>query len=418
MVSRLRIKDERTILPYQLVQENYERYPDCNYSPAWRTSYTGSLVNYKIGKYSSMTDVTTPHFAKESRKGNIFMNPMTQVQRIAGPGGGVWPKVKMTTQGCTAPNQYYFEQRWSSGAGGMAKNLSGYQILENLDGSVNPLDGFIPNSVLSSCITEASTSALNARGRGDTNLYESLAELHKASKLLNDILGNALKAISAKKRLLQRAQDTGSAYLAYRYGLKPIMKDVESVVKGMSKAVGRVRQTSRGSSSYSDVKTTSGSWSGTPCVVTHNTKVTEVLTVRAMSLDEYTATFQSNIGFTDKGLITLPWELLPYSFVADWFLNIGDVVGAMVPVLGATQLGSCYVAERSVTSELTITGTTPNSGWSVTQSASGSDFCSSLHRFRVPGALLPGLAIRSDFRFDNLYRAADAIALIVQKLRK
>lgn len=417
MFDRLRYQDARLTLNHQLIQENYEKYPTCSAGAAWRVSYTGSLVGLKVGTYRSMRDIVTPRFAKLSKAGHIVMNPMTKVERFAGSGGGSWPVVQATTVSCSTQGPYYWGQRWSSGAGGMAKALSGWEVIPNADGMVSPLSGCMPMGSIDSCITEASTAALNCRGRADSNLFETLAEVHKTAGLLNGVLGNALKVVARKGDLLRRAKDAGSAWLAYRYGLKPIMMDVETVVKGLAKDIGRIRKTCRGAASRQSVKTTTSTYVGTPFRTDYTVQVIDTVAVRAMSLDEYSASMLSNVGFTSKGLLTLPWEVLPYSFVADWFANIGDLIGAIVPAFGLTQLGSCYVMEQRIDHLLEIGTTVPASGFTIISPASGSDMQYSVLRRRVPGALVPGFAIRGDFRFDHLIRASDAIALLVQKLR-
>jgi len=260
---------------------------------------------------------------------------------------------------------------------------------------------------------------MNKRGRSDSNLYESLAEANKLLGLLPSLLGNAAKVISAKKGLMHRARSAGSAYLAYRYGLQPVMSDVESVVKGINKKLGNVRETKRASASATQAFAWSRNDPGLGAIMDTRSDFTQVeeISARAMSLDEFSATLSSNIGFTSKGLITLPWELLPYSFVVDWFVNIGDFIGSLVPALGYTQLGSCITVKHSIKLSQTVSTTGPASGYTVLMPAIGSKTASFVTTTRTVGLASPGVVIKSDFKLDNITRSLDAISLVVQKLK-
>jgi hypothetical protein len=249
-------------------------------------------------------------------------------------------------------------------------------------------------------------------------LYETLAEMDSIIGTIPGIVKPFLKALSQNRGLLDRARGIGSAYLAYRYGLKPLMSDLVGVVEGLQKAVGRVRQTSRGSSSLSIAKSefSSGGWGGA-CTFDKLYTHREDLIVRAMSLDEFEASVASNAGFTAKGLLTLPWELLPYSFVVDWFANIGDFVGSLVPSFGYSQLGSCLVLDNKLVTEYRIGTTYPRSDLALDVPITGTNVRTWIHKSRTTQPLTPGLVLRSDFRFSNLTRAADAISLILQKIK-
>jgi hypothetical protein len=146
-------------------------------------------------------------------------------------------------------------------------------------------------------------------------------------------------------------------------------------------------------------------------------QIQEYLSARAMSLDEVEFTLSDDFGFTTKGLTTLPWELVTYSFVADWLLNIGDLLGALVPAgPGWKILGSCLVMERFTTYTWRPVSTTCiNAGYDMTRPITGHVGMTSLHKWRQP-LEAPGLVFKSDFRLDSVTRCVDSLALLAQQI--
>jgi hypothetical protein len=119
----------------------------------------------------------------------------------------------------------------------------------------------------------------------------------------------------------------------------------------------------------------------------------------------------------DFGLTELPltaWELVPFSFVVDWFVNIGDWLEALTPKLGIKILSEGYTVKRKLLSLRTVSWTKQTvSGNSY--DASGSflksvDECERLNVYRVPYIdilyTIPPVNIKI-----NVKRAIDAIAL-------
>lgn len=60
----------------------------------------------------------------------------------------------------------------------------------------------------------------------------------------------------------------------------------------------------------------------------------------------------SNTGVDDPLLVL--WELVPYSFVADWFANIGSFIDSLNAYEGLTPLVSCFTYGRKLTVRLDI----------------------------------------------------------------
>lgn len=415
---RLRYLDQRSSSNIKLDVWEYVRYPSCSDSLQWRfTGGTTTWANVQSGRYISMRDYTVPAFRKRSQKGEVFFNPCYKVELDITNGGGYGGEITANSYSCPPSSQYYRKAEYRMN-GSIGRLTSGFGYPKFSDGHLVAPVSIIDPGDLSALRTEVSTACLSNIGKADSNLYESLAQADKALSLLPSLFKNAYGIVS-QSRFQSKAKQAGSAYLAVRYGLLPIMNDVESIMKGLEKLTGKVRRTYRSQGSISGTRVDVNNnypWAGIfNCkqTFTHS----ETVTVRAMSLCEYYASVMSNIGFTTKGLLTLPWELVPYSFVVDWFVNVGDVLGALVPDANMTQLGSCLVEKREMVTNYDLISLSCTSGYSISSHVTGNCARSVKTYSRTPGALSPGLVVKSDFRFHNLTRAMDAIGLLVQKLR-
>jgi hypothetical protein len=191
------------------------------------------------------------------------------------------------------------------------------------------------------------------------------------------------------------------------------------VIAGLEKKVGRVRKTSRAKILLeSNLQQRVVPYSNPAFTVKILETVSDRVQIRAMSLDEHVLSEANNVGLTSKGLITLPWELVRYSFVLDWFLTVGDFLGAITPAFGWTQLGSCYVIRREQAVSINALDTIPGAGYVIDTPCSGGFTYLRDTRQRIVGLPAPGVVVRSDFRFSNLSRCLDAFALLAQQVLK
>jgi len=106
---------------------------------------------------------------------------------------------------------------------------------------------------------------------------------------------------------------------------------------------------------------------------------------------------QSQFGFRWADLPSTAWELIPFSFVADWFLSIGNFIGAISPKSGVRYLNEY----ESVRIKRTVTRTVVAfrygiNGW-VAQSAPSGAHVRILETYdRVPKVSSPGITFELD----------------------
>lgn len=286
-----------------------------------------------------------------------------------------------------------------------------------------PSSPIVSDESIANMVTEATTKCLNQRGRGDSsNLFESVAEISKTLQMVSQPIKTLHKLVSkaAKTRregiqALGRDYNPASLWLQYRYGIVPVIKDIEGILRGIERPRGLVRQTVRGNVSSHETLVVQSQTVISPMTSIILRQTEDDVTVRAMSLDEYVADLSSNVGFTTKGLITVPYELMKLSFVLDWLVNVGDYLGAIVPAFGLKQLGSCVVTKRKLRSTWTILSTSITAGAELVTSPSGvANLTEETTIRRSLGS--PGIVYKSDFRLDNNVRLADAFSLLAQRM--
>jgi hypothetical protein len=270
-------------------------------------------------------------------------------------------------------------------------------------------------SDINSLVVEASTKVRNDRGRNkDLELFEGLAEADKSLGMLSEAQDGFRKLWNQKRRDYMRSSKTAAQlWLLYRYGFKPVMQDIQGLVEGLQKTAGLVRKTTRASVSAERHSMSTVTYTGTSQIVDIGETLSDEVIVRAMSLDEFEASSSYYAGFTVKGLVTLPWELTRYSFVVDWFTNVGDFIGSLVPAVGWNQLGSCITVDRRQTIMISALATRMGSyNWPIVEPASGTYLYTKRTKQRFPSLPTPGIVVKSNWRFANLTRCLDSAALL------
>jgi hypothetical protein len=382
-----------------------KRYSNCSNLDWVSSGFSSSSL--LVGEIQTFTDVITANFNRRRSEGVIIFNPMSSVRQISSvDAGSSGPDWRRSTLSCSAPPRYE-EGR-----------LTGPWVAFGINAgalAVPPTVSLLSSSDINDSAVEASTAAFANRGKADSNLFESLAEYRDAVALLKDPIAKMYRLLHKQDKHITLLGPT-EGWLVYRYGIRPIISDINNILKGLDKSIGKRRITSRGYSNLHQSTTSTLVKTVSNVQMTYQVNTSDQVQSRAMSLDEYIATKSSNIGFTTKGLLGVPWELVPYSFVADWFVNVGDFLYAHAPAPGYKQLGSCLTTERTIITQYVLQNMTyVGSGISYTSQAPGAIYSQLVTKTRS-GIAKPGLVIRSDFQLDGLTRTADAFFLLKQIL--
>jgi len=194
------------------------------------------------------------------------------------------------------------------------------------------------------------------------NLAQDLAQIGQMTSL---IAGNATKIVKSLRQLrrfnftgainaltagrgnqgitrgrLSATKSLASNWLQLQYGWKPLLKDIEGTAIALanmmvgSTSVRSVRVTASAMKEFREVyppAPTTFFASAKPGVTTWINRTTCKFVVR-YRLDNPALAFFAQTGFTNP--INLMWEILPFSFVADWFLPIGPYLESLTAFHG------------------------------------------------------------------------------------
>lgn len=288
----------------------------------------------------------------------------------------------------------------------------------------------------------------------DQCLIEAFAKMNKTPivsgeilKDLNETLGMMRsplkKALSLAKKLasgkppsrsrrrgsgaLSIADATASSWLEYRYGWKPLMMDIEESIKLTHKMrdkrrkllVARVGK----SVSWNNSKTTGPTYVHPQVGIIGTATVSRKKRCHAGVLYEVRPRTTSEellvgLGLLPSDVPSTAWECIPLSFVADWFVGVGDWLNAIKPQLGVSPLGWWTTlvdeAQSSFTASTAYESPEP-SELSVFRGSLGAKRITSYSMSRVCNKPLSRYPVLRVEPLSALHQA-DALGLIVGKI--
>lgn len=395
----------------------------------WYLNYESSADTNPI-VIDTMDDIAgDPPNRKIGLSGYKF-HPMTRTQVREEGGGAVGWEVRYiskTCEGTVGEHQHGVRRVAQSNLGRRWSNLIFPMNGERLDYSRTPY----PYAEVDRLRGLAETACLAQRGKyGESNLYESLAEVDKTIGMLKDLFDRARRiqdiAFFGKKGTSRRRQLTNEAagqYLSTRYGFMPTVSDIFSILKALEKPLGRILKTTRCRERWSSKQTTQLPDINDSGHVGFKRTYTidQDVVVTAISLDSTELTILKALGLSFKDLASLPWELVSLSFVADWVANIGDCISAIAPNIGTSNVGSCVVIEWRCVEETALSGAytlQPTQTVLMSSQLPPPYMRVITSKQRIVGLNGPRLQWRTDFKFDSVVRALDAIALFTAQTSK
>lgn len=388
-------------------------------------SQTGPLV------LRACDDVVTANYRQRVDDGELINNPFTSVQyNCTGPSSlnynavvffVPWAPRYLST--ISTRNDRYLVDSWASfDRGALASILTSPSL-----GGGMPI--FTTNDV--NLLTTAVSADI---GSGLAQIYVTLAEskqtvnmFARAVSLLRRPLGDAkdilrltrseIRTPEGRNRLLSKA---GELWLEGRYGWRPFVFDVMSTFDALANGK-TVRYTAR--RKLSETKTAviqSGLVYNSGCDpigVEHTVHVQRKLRVGSTVDYALDVGAGSAAAFGVADLLGSAWELVRYSFVVDWFLNVGDSLQALQAYALAAERIAWVTTETTVNVESKSIIPGPSSdGWSWYQSFSGQDSWREEAKVRVRTPVtdfLPSLGYR--FKID-VAKAIDALFLLKKAL--
>jgi hypothetical protein len=150
--------------------------------------------------------------------------------------------------------------------------------------------------------------------------------LKKAAATLSVAVPEKLRGRYLKKG----AKDLGNLWLEYHFGWEPLLKDIHDGIETIRKPIRppKRKAVGRGSDRRTLVDRTGGSFWTSSTVVTE-TKVSESMDIEVGNPSLHLA---EQLGLVNP--LAVAWELVPFSFVVDWFANVGSFLSSFTDFAG------------------------------------------------------------------------------------
>jgi len=164
-----------------------------------------------------------------------------------------------------------------------------------------------------------------------------LKDLRSLVKSMTSLTEKLVVAIIELKRTKGRslAKLAGDLYLTWSFGIRPMMGDLKGLADSLWAFLMRKVQTARVSASartdwYAHQKATGQGGKALRCPLSYDTYAKHELSIRYIAgwkFDLYNGvdyTAADHFGLTPPNFVPAAWKLLPFSWLTDYFLTIGD----------------------------------------------------------------------------------------------
>lgn len=250
--------------------------------------------------------------------------------------------------------------------------------------------------------------------------YEDAADGYRKTALLKryeryvKILAERKKAYKALYPSKSIVDDFSGLWLEFRYALRPLINDLKNAFEALTEQIEGERFTARGHEYVTGKSDNmiSETYIGYSQDVVFQARVIEDESIKCRSgilyhIDTELISMYQILGL-DQPIEAL-YELIPFSFILDWFFSIGDLINSFFKSSGLNILTSWYtlLVERSTTRKISSVQILPKNGytWSSSQVEFGSSHMTAKWKFRVPNPAMP-LLPRLDVKL-NLAKTID-----------
>lgn len=210
-----------------------------------------------------------------------------------------------------------------------------------------------------------------------------------------------LKAVKLKRD----SKALGNNWLEFWFGWSPLVSDIGASVQILQDPIPNVFIRTRKSKGRNWAENYVDQYGSSDYY--QNSARSDVSMRAAVRVTNSDLLLANQMGFVNP--LTIAWELVPFSFVVDWFVNVGDVISSMTDLVGLELVDPSYTRFHTWTRSRSYR----HANGSYFRSARGQ----SVFVQRVVGAPPgPTLQFNPPERL-SLTRAATAISLLLQRLR-
>lgn len=211
-----------------------------------------------------------------------------------------------------------------------------------------------------------------------------------------------------------KGKDLADAWLELRYGWTPLMYEIQGAIELLEEKIlgGKLAQSysKTTKSSYTDNSTARASGID----FAHNATINDHVTISCLIKPSCpTRIILGQLGFDNPALIA--YELMPYSFVVDWFYNIGDYLQSQTALAGLSVDYFSITKTRYIQDEITLTQV-PGSYPGSEPSSPGKHTYFSKYKRRdlsIPLPPMPTLGVDMNWK-----RLLDSLAMLSQQSGK
>lgn len=437
-----------------LEDSNTRTLTACSPTAPTYLSYAGGLN----GPYRFMTDYVTPRFTQRSNSGEIVNKPCTKLEvnystertgyehtRDGFPSscgtypgttwkdhnefllGRVFGNLDWKAEITNKDNAPWVDLRSEASTKALSyvkkPDVSYPTVLGEIRGTLRMLRNPIK------ALTDLTRKHSQSIKREATRQRRRARELQRSRKLgLTEVeLRLAQKDVrEGDLRALQIAQGAGNQYLTWLYGVRPLLQDIEGTLDALFHDNWSPRHTARGKAVWQDTTVDEIYQSiGSPLTGIYMTRTVDVRAeVRAGFLYEHTFDLQDRLGWNASSVPAALWELVPYSFLVDQVVNVGQTLKALVAAATTRPLAQ-WISERAiitVTRQVTDTGFDPSppggGNWTRTIECRDKDSVVIETYSREPNVQLwTNIALRSTFVTPDLGTGLAHLSLLLQKLK-
>lgn len=293
-----------------------------------------SATKFVLRKYHFREGVNTPNF-KSIAKVDLPLNGYENNQRTVWQQPVISSKFWLLTQTTTLVG-------WGYSSGTQAE--SNYTSWAAEAKNKLPSEATLLNEAITRCLNQVSDAKLN--------LPVSIAEARKTQNMILDTAKTVYRAYSQVRRgrfveaartLNITPRKSHTNWLAYKYGWMPLLMEVKGAAElyaqqffdkpiRFSKSA---KASAKADYTYSITGSNGGWYSRNKSFFqgSYTSERTVVVRVRVLAVNQNLSTLQQ-MGLTNPALVV--WELVPYSFVFDWFLSVGQYLQAVSALHGLT----------------------------------------------------------------------------------
>lgn len=282
-----------------------------------------------------------------------------------------------------------------------------------------------PNPIPTNVLNRLNTELLLKVGDKKASYGEALAEAGKAvnhlahtatsvvSALLAARRGNwagVAKALGVSRRKVLSGSTLSSRWLEYSYAWLPLISDIHDTHKLITEGFRKATPIMSSSRSLSDSHTASGPPPSGISVLTGASFVNYKAKVYYRVNDSTLAKW-NQVGLINP--LYVAWAVVPYSFVVDWFLPVGNFLEALTATIGVDFIDG-YYGNRVTGGYQSIMKADNGNADTVTNTVGTQTDIFGYTRTRMTNFPTPGLYLKSPFSTSHV---VSALALLHQLKR-